>query len=810
MSKASLNLKLKAAALLLVFLSAAVIFSGCGAETPAEQPSEIGQQTVLIPENDAPEAVMPSYEGLLKINEVMVKNRSMFPVRGLMFPDWIELYNISGCDVDLSGWSVSTENSSGTINCLSSTVIGPGEYALIYAASDAGEDYLSADISLKPGCAVSLSGPDGIAVDTVLCEGNKADVSFIPQGDGTASVCSFPTPGMENINNNYDLLMGKRTPDGPLVINEVMGGNINTLRCNTGYEDWIELKNISDHDVNLSGYYLSDSSSDYRACQLPDTVVGPGGYAIVWCSGDASNTTREHFHADFKIDSVRDTVFLFDGESVIDSISYHDVPAGGTTGHGADGTGIYVFTEPTPRAQNAYGFLRMSAKPASSVPDGIYEDSGPVQVELSAAGTIYYTTDGSTPTVASAVYSEPIEASDVTVIRAIAVEPGCTPSTETVLSFFINKGHTLPVLSLTVDKARFSRLYYGQMKNSFAQANLALYGDGEGFNAPCGFCMKGWTSLSLPKKSMGVTFSGKFGGEKLDCDVFGTGVTGYSNLSIRAGQDYTTTIVRNELMQELCLELSDSAPTQNSKYCVLYINGEYWGIYCLKEDVNAAWYAGINGIDKSDVLKSRSPAGTVSPIREFLDWSYSANMADPANYARFCESFDEDALIDWIIMEGYSGNTDINGNMKYFRSTGGKWQIAYYDLDWALLSTQNGFNTLLSSGDRLQVYTSIIRPLLKNDEFKEKLCRRAAEALSTVLSDEHVAELFDRLIAEIEPEVAADRLRWSMSLQTWENKCRSLRSMIADKDYDRICLTTLMKITKAPEELQTELLAMLN
>ena len=53
-------------------------------------------------------------------------------------------------------------------------------------------------------------------------------------------------------------------------------------------------------------------------------------------------------------------------------------------------------------------------------------------------------------------------------------------------------------------------------------------------------------------------------------------------------------------MQELCAEL-DTTVTQRSRYCVLYINGEYWGIYCLKDDITRQFYANLTGTAKEDV-----------------------------------------------------------------------------------------------------------------------------------------------------------------------------------------------------------------
>ena len=67
---------------------------------------------------------------------------------------------------------------------------------------------------------------------------------------------------------------------------------------------------------------------------------------------------------------------------------------------------------------------------------------------------------------------------------------------------------------------------------------------------------------------------------------FGGGVKQFTNLLLRAGQDYYTTVFRNELCLNLALSASDSLVTQRSRYCVLYVDGKYYGIYALMEKSN--------------------------------------------------------------------------------------------------------------------------------------------------------------------------------------------------------------------------------
>lgn len=142
-------------------------------------------------------------------------------------------------------------------------------------------------------------------------------------------------------------------------------------------------------------------------------------------------------------------------------------------------------------------------------PDGRFSDW--VEIENTSGAQLLL--DGSLPTAESTEYTAPIELDSTRVIRAISVEDGALPSRPATYSYIINENHTLPVLSLAVDSpSSFSNVYYKGWKSQKLGANLALYDGESSFNHDCALSMKGWTSLSLPKKSMGVSFKGVYGG----------------------------------------------------------------------------------------------------------------------------------------------------------------------------------------------------------------------------------------------------------------------------------------------------------
>jgi hypothetical protein len=218
-----------------------------------------------------------------------------------------------------------------------------------------------------------------------------------------------------------------------LMITEMMAVNGNTLQDEDGdYPDWIEIHNPSSEAVNLSGWSLTDDWSEPGKWIFPATIIDAGAYIVVFASDKNRKNTPGTLHTNFKLSGSGEYLALnepggqvaFDYEEMFPA-QQKDVSYGWLNGMNV------FFTSPTPGQANSASDQALD--PVFSKTRGFY--SAPFKVELSAAQSgvaIYFTTDGSIPTAATAsLYSQPIDITTTSVVSAIAVSENDTSSVVT-------------------------------------------------------------------------------------------------------------------------------------------------------------------------------------------------------------------------------------------------------------------------------------------------------------------------------------------------------------------------------------------
>lgn len=795
MNKKSLIALAATAAAVIIIALAAALLPGGGQGAP-EQPAATARPTAT-PGPDPEE--LSRGAGQVVISEFMEKNRSTLRDEDGDFSDWIELWNRSDEAVDISGWNLSDrENQLGWT--LPEMSLQPGERIVIFASGkDRQGEQLHTGFSLSGDEGVWLRNEYGYLCSSALCADCDGDVSMALGADGGYEQSLYPTPGYENTAAGWDSFQQSLNCDSSLTINEAVVYNLNSAPVNKEYYDWVELKNNSGDTLLLSDYYISDDKDDYLLYRLPEVELGPGEFILLYCTSEA--LPEGYYATGFELNSENEQLYLATAEGeLLDSVSLKDIPYLGSFGRMAGENGWFYFSSPSPGSENSGGQRRVAEKPLSLTADGVYNDIDGMYVELSASGSIRYTLDGSALTAESPEYTGPIYIDKTTVIRAVNFEEGALPSRTLSLSYIINENHSLPVLSLLTDSpAEFDTMYNAKQKGLELPASLSLYEEDGSFTIGCGVSMHGETSLVLPKKNMSVRFRGAYGQSTLNYDIYDGGVTEFTNLLLRSGQDFPISIIRNELSQELCAQATDKVINQRSIYCILYINGEYSGIYTLKEKANEQLYAGIAGVSRNsvEVLEANVSQGS-DFYKDVVEFCRFNDMSLEENYSHFCHMFDIDSVIDWLILEGYCANTDLtSGNVRYCRSTenDGKWRLMFYDLDATFSTPASVFMNVLSEyAQQNRQFASFMVPLMDNGEFKDRFLSRTAELMGSVLTVENVMGEIDRLCAIVAPEVERDYARFGGTAADWEWSVEQLKAVLIDYDWQQLNIDNLCEL----------------
>lgn len=758
----------------LLSLLATVLLSACGGEKPVE-----------VTATPLPTEEVKAAQANIIVSEFMEKNRSVIQDEDGDFSDWIELYNADSVSVSLKDWRISDSPEQKGWK-FPDVIIEPGEYLLVFASNKEKEDSaeLHADFAISADEGVYLKDANGTLVFEALCGGCDGDVAMVKRGEGFEKSL-WATPGYENSNAGYITRQeNMASPTGPLVINEAMSYDKSILG-----EDWIEIKNISDSPVELSEYWLSDDDDNYKLFRLPELKLAPGQCHVLLCGDDITG---------FAISSDGDQLFLsHEQQGLVDFCTLHSIPYGCSYGRNAGENGWFYMDSPSPDRDNAPGLRLVSQSPTSPSKDGVYENVDSVTVELAGPGSIRYTLDGSLPDESSAEYTGPISLTKTGVLRAVCIEDNALPSLPLTMSFIINEGHSLPVLSLSTDyPIEFWQMYNGRQKGIEQPGSLSLYREEDSFTIGCGISLNGETSIIMPKKNMALRFRDVYGDGVLEHDIYGGGVTEFTNLLLRSGQDFDYAIIRNELCQNLCEMAGLNVINQRSIYAILYINGEYSGIYTLKEKSNEQLYASIYGLNKDSVELEETEVAYGGPVyMDLIDFCIFNDMSIEENYRHFCDVADVDGLIDWLIIEGFCGNIDMtDGNLRYVRSGehDGKWHFMFYDLDATFkISGPTYANVLTEYAYNSSQIGAIVYPLTKNAEFRDRLLTRAAELFSTVLTNETVLAEIDRLCAVVAPEVERDYARFTRTVEDWKHGLDELKGYITGYNWHQYAIDEL-------------------
>ena len=710
----------------------------------------------------------------LKITEFMTKNINVNKSYDGKFYSLIEIYNDDERDINLKGFYLSDKEDNITKYSLPDVTIKKNAYLVIYASGldkyEKDEIHTNFKLNNEDGVIV-LSSPNKSLIDKVEMYELDNNTSY-GLYDDKWYIYSKTSFGTENTSN---YLNGEVLKD--VVVNEV----------SIYPKEAIELKNISNKDLNLKGYSISDKSG--KTYFFKDQTLKKSGYIVL-----NSSTLG------FSINNSNEIIYLYKDGSLIDTFNVGKLVGNISTGRNEKQEKVYYKNISLGSGNSNTSYSGFSETPKFSIEGGYVDANTKIELSTSDGSAIYYTLNGSFPNNKSLKYEKPIEIKKNTVIKAISYKDGMIESDIVSRTFIVGRSHDVAFVSIsTNDSSLFggSGLITNYTSNNERKVNFEFYESdgsfGTGFLAD--MKLSGMDSRREPQKSMSIYLRKKYGLNKVTYPFFNEmNYNTYSSILLRnAGEDPKNVRIMDGALTRI-LKGEMDIDMQEYRPVVVYLNGAYYGLFNLREKLNADYVESKFGLDKDnlDFIKYTTVLhGSNKDYNNLVSYIKSHNAANSDVYNYLKTKIDMQELINYWIVESFYGNTDL-GNIRYWKDKNGKWRWMLYDLDWSLwnMGLDMGYPTKFGKTPAATYLGSslvIVRNLYKNKEFKELYLTSLAKYLKTTFKPERMMKIVDELANEIENEMPYHIKRWGgsypnlSSMNAWKNNLSSFKRSLTNR-----------------------------
>ncbi len=587
--------------------------------------------------------------GALTINEVCAKNTTNAAPDG-QFYDWAEIYNSSGSSVDISGYGLSDKEAEPfRYKFPAGTVVPAKGSIVVYCDSNAAlTNSTIAPFGMSAsGETLILSDASGASVDTLTFDALASDTSYgqYPDGSGEFYVLGC-TPGKPN-----------SAPEGSNAV------RLPEFSQESGFFDsGFQLTITAPEGTTV--YYTTDGS---------DPTTSSTQYTGPISVTDMSNTeNRLSMRTDISASTVTAPRELIDKAAVIRAVA---VDASGRVSTPVTKT-YFV-------GKTASGYYKnMKVVSLVTDPDNLFDNEKGIYVR----GKTY----------------EDYQQQQQQQQPGQPGGPGQGPGQGWQFPGMGDWGWGFDMMNPWEIPAN-----YNQKGREWERvANFEMFDCGESVvKQDVGIRIKGAASRNSVQKSFTLYARQDYGKSDLEYDFFdgtatkaknGKTIKKYENIVIRnGGNDVGGFYFRDSVSQQLVADRSMA--TQAMSECILFIDGEFWGIYQITEKVSDDYIKSHYGVAKSDVALIKNNELEEGTDQDLEDWDRLIN--DVANgsmsYEQFAQKVDVQSFMDYFASEIYIANSDWpQNNTAVWRSNSVDLENPYADGKWRMFL----FDTELGQG----------------------------------------------------------------------------------------------------------------
>ncbi|MDQ2086815.1 CotH kinase family protein [Herbivorax sp. ANBcel31] len=428
-----------------------------------------------------------------------------------------------------------------------------------------------------------------------------------------------------------------------------------------------------------------------------------------------------------------------------------------------------------------------------------------------------------------------------TTIRAVAVNEEGSLSDIVTHSYFVdsdgNQRYSVPVISLATDsKGLFddeiglyvNENYLNRGREWERPAHIEFFEeDGSlAFSRDGGVRIHGGYTRRYAQKSFRLYARSDYDEQNwFDYNIFpgleargsnGVPLETFKRLILRhSGNDSQYTMFRDGLMQGLVSHLQ--VDTQAFRPSVVFLNGEFWGLYNIRERLDNRYFQTHYNLDRHRVAVLDFGGGSTEAIdvnegteedledyRDMIRYLEQNDIRQQSTYDHINTLMDIDNFIDYQVFQIFFANTDWPSNNQVMwryntedgeynpdarRGLDGRWRWAIKDTDFGFGLAYGGqvdHNTLrFASTDGSGFEANhpwavfLFKTLLENDDFKKAFINRFADHINTIFVPERVNDMIDQKRENIVDVIAEHNRRW-IKIEDWEEEIEIMRDF-ADK-----------------------------
>lgn len=431
-----------------------------------------------------------------------------------------------------------------------------------------------------------------------------------------------------------------------------------------------------------------------------------------------------------------------------------------------------------------------------NTPDKTSEEySEPLSIGDASKNRNYYSMIGGTSALSD--YKPNYLVTKGTVVRAVAYSEDGRYSDVVTATYFVDLNDEIglkdiPIVSLTTDEANLFDSTYGiYMKGDIYnewRATLTdeeynalhywlhhanYYMSGKEWERPAtieyfnsdhefvfvqdvGIRIHGGASRSYLQKSFNVYARNEYSGDNEFPIAMFENVPYTSAFMLRNGGNDTNEMkFRDLIIQSLAADTN--ATYQQAYPCVVFLNGEYWGVYCLQEKYTDRYFEQHYGVDPDEVTVLKivkdmaDDAEGLEEYRKMYSYIGSRNMEKDIYYDRVCGIIDIDSFIDYMCVEMIIANNDwphnnylvwkVNTVDESNPYADGRWRWALFDTEGGAASS--GYSTsnvdCFAYANNNKIFTS----LMKNDKFRQKFVMRMMDLINENYSYDKASDAAD-------------------------------------------------------------------